>query len=168
MRISLFFLTCLICFSCDHKRAKTEIEPIDWNARIARTNFDSTYVKAKTYLSIYSQIYGQNEHRLHNLTVTVGIRNTSETDTLFIARAEFFDTHGKSIIKYIENPIFISPMETVEIVIDQIQKLGGTGGNFIFDWMMNTENPMPLFEAVMISTSGQQGLSFTTQGIKID
>ncbi|PZE17805.1 hypothetical protein DNU06_04080 [Putridiphycobacter roseus] len=157
-----------MCFSCDQKRADYKIEPIDWNAKIANRNFDSTYTSAKTYLSIYSQIYGQNEHRLHDLTVTVGIRNTSELDTLYIDRAEFFDTHGKSIMKYIEKTIFILPMETVEIVIDEIQKLGGTGGNILFKWKMNAVNPTPLFEAVMISTSGQQGLSFTTQGIRID
>jgi hypothetical protein len=31
---------------------------------------------------------------------------------------------------------------------------------------MNDKNP-PLFEAVMISTYGQQGLSFTTRGVQI-
>ena len=58
-------------------------------------------------------------------------------------------------------------METVEIVIDEMDEQGGTGANFMFDWAMKKTSNEPLFEGVMISTSGQQGLSFTTQGRKI-
>ena len=58
-------------------------------------------------------------------------------------------------------------METVEIVIDQDDNEGGTGANFIFDWKIKPDTNEPLFEAVMISTYGQQGLSFTTTGIRL-
>ena len=59
-------------------------------------------------------------------------------------------------------------METVEIIIDEIDKEGGTGANFLMEWKINQTSNEPLFEGVMISTSGQQGLSFTTHGIKIN
>jgi hypothetical protein len=58
-------------------------------------------------------------------------------------------------------------METIEIVINEKDDLGGTGGNFIFEWFIPKNSPEPLFEGVMISTTSQQGLSFTTQGQKI-
>ena len=57
-------------------------------------------------------------------------------------------------------------METVEIVIDENDKEGGTGANFHFDWRIKPLSNEPLFEAVMISSFGQ-GLSFTTQGKRI-
>ena len=58
-------------------------------------------------------------------------------------------------------------METVEIIIEEQDIEGGSGANFVFDWAIkNAKNP-PLFEAVMISTYGQQGLSFTTRGVQI-
>jgi len=58
-------------------------------------------------------------------------------------------------------------METAEIIIDERDKTGGTGANFLFDWNKNPDINSPIFEAVMISTYGQQGLSFTTQGVEV-
>ena len=59
-------------------------------------------------------------------------------------------------------------METAEIVIDEIDKEGGTGANFLFEWKVTKNTNEPFFEGIMISTSGQQGLSFTTQGRRIN
>ena len=58
-------------------------------------------------------------------------------------------------------------MQTIEIVIDENDIEGGTGANFIFDWLATKSTHAPYFEAVMISTSGQQGLSFTTKGVDL-
>lgn len=58
-------------------------------------------------------------------------------------------------------------METIEIVIDEKDNEGGSGANFIFNWRANAQLTEPLFESVMISTYGQQGISFLTQGIRI-
>ena len=59
-------------------------------------------------------------------------------------------------------------METLDIVIDEDDVSGGTGSNFIFDWQTPKDCPEPIFEAVMSSTVGSQGLSFTTQAKRID
>ncbi|MFN3176951.1 MAG: DUF3124 domain-containing protein [Phaeodactylibacter xiamenensis] len=120
-----------------------------------------------TYLSVYSQIYSQTEHRTHDLTATISLRNVNRKDTVYIEEAVYYDTHGTPIRNYFARPIFIAPMETVEIVIDEIDREGGTGANFLFDWRTPLTGNAPLFEAVMISTSGQQGLSFTTQGVRL-
>lgn len=104
----------------------------------------------------------------HNLTVTVSMRNTNQHDTLYLNKAEYFDTHGKSIRTYFNTTIFIAPMETVEIVIDEHDLEGGTGANFLFSWLIKPKTNEPLFEGIMISTYGQTGISFSTQGIKID
>mgnify|MGYP003503436325 CR=1 FL=1 len=44
---------------------------------------------------------------------------------------------------------------------------GGTGANFLFNWRIHSPENEPLFDGVMISTSGQQGLSFATKGHRI-
>jgi len=62
----------------------------------------------------------------------------------------------------------LQKMETLEIVIAELDKKGGTGGNLIFEWGKKKTTSPPLFEAVMIATYGQQGLSFTTQGKRIE
>ena len=41
------------------------------------------------------------------------------------------------------------------------------GSNFLFEWKIPKNCPEPLFEGIMSSTMGQQGLSFTTQSKRI-
>jgi hypothetical protein len=160
-------LLMLVIQSCQEKKDVSSIDPINWSKRMIDRPLNELLTHGTTYLSVYSQIYSQSEHRTHDLTVTVSMRNTTLTDTLFIEKAEYFNTAGKSIRTYFDQPIFIAPMETVEIVIDEIDQEGGTGANFLFNWRIKPESNEPLFEGVMISTSGQQGLSFTTQGKRI-
>jgi hypothetical protein len=160
-------LLMLVIQSCQEKKEVSSIDPINWSKRMIDRPLNELLTHGTTYLSVYSQIYSQSEHRTHDLTVTVSMRNITLTDTLYIEKAEYFDTAGKSIRTYFDQPIFIAPMETVEIVIDEIDQEGGTGANFLFNWRIKPESNEPLFEGVMISTSGQQGLSFTTQGKRI-
>ena len=58
-------------------------------------------------------------------------------------------------------------METVEIVISKQDIEGGSGANFVFDWAVENDKNPSLFEGVMISTYGQQGLSWITRGVEI-
>jgi len=152
---------------CNQKRELSSINQINWNKRTVEQLSNDTLVKGQTYLPIYSQIYSQTEHKTHDLTVTISMRNINLHDTIFINKATYYNTHGALIRTYFTKTIFIAPMETVEIVIDEIDQEGGTGANFLFDWQINPVSNEPLFEGVMISTSGQQGLSFTTRGIKL-
>lgn len=46
----------------------------------------------------------------------------------------------------------------------EINKEGATGVNFLFDWSINPTLHEPLFEGIIISTSGQQGISSKTNG----
>ncbi|MEQ8706440.1 MAG: DUF3124 domain-containing protein [Phaeodactylibacter sp.] len=158
----------LILASCTPREEISSIDPVNWeNRKIEIPNPDSL-ASGTTYLSVYSQIYSQTEHRTHDLTATISLRNVNRKDTVYIKEAVYYDTHGTPIRNYLARPIFIAPMETVEIVIDEIDREGGTGANFLFDWRTSFESNPPLFEAVMISTSGQQGLSFTTQGVGLE
>jgi hypothetical protein len=97
----------------------------------------------------------------------VSIRNINKSDTIYIKKAEYFNTKGNSIRTYFDRTIFVAPMETIEIVIEEQDQEGGTGANFLFDWAIKPNSNEPFFEGIMISTSGQQGLSFTTHGQKL-
>ena len=58
-------------------------------------------------------------------------------------------------------------METLEIVIAQKDIEGGTGSNFLFEWKTPLNCPEPLFEGVMSSMQGNQGVSFTTHARRV-
>jgi hypothetical protein len=160
-------LLLLLTLGCEEKQEISSINPENWSKRTADLSAKDSLEYGKSYLSIYSQIYSMSEHKTHNLTAMVSLRNTSDLDTIYVLRAEYYDTHGKSIRRYFEDPIFLAPMETTEIIIDEIDISGGTGSNFMFEWKIPKNCPEPLFEGIMNSTVGQQGLSFTTKAIRI-
>ena len=160
-------LTVLLFTACTEPPDMSSVDPVNWANRRVELPADSLH-RGTTYLSVYSHIYSQTEHRTHDLTATVSMRNVNQHDTVFIDRAEYFDTHGQSIRSYFNHCIILHLMETVEIVIDQQDQSGGSGANFMFDWHIRPGSAEPLFEGVMISTYGQQGLSFTTQGQRVE
>lgn len=168
IKYSLLFFPLFVIACSDEVEELSSVNPINWEKRTAVLNVNDSLVSGKTYLSVYSQVYSQTEHKKRDLTATISMRNVNASDTVYIDKAEYFDTHGNSIRSYFNKTIYIAPMETLEIVIDEADQSGGTGANFIFDWKMPVGVGEPLFEAVMISTSGQQGISFTTQGKKIN
>ncbi|WP_372756533.1 DUF3124 domain-containing protein [Mariniflexile sp.] len=165
--IALIAISLVVC-SCEKEKEISSVHPNNWNKRTVSHPLEDTLVHGKTYLSVYSQIYSETEHRIHSLTATVSLRNINVNDTVFIDKATYYNTHGEAIRTYFSKPIFIAPMETVEIIIDESDKEGGTGANFLFDWTIKSNSNEPFFESVMISTSGQQGISFTTQGKTIN
>lgn len=164
----LILLLALLIQSCQQRVEVSSINPANWGKRTVEYELTDSLTSGTTYLSIYSQIYSQTEHRTHDLTATVSMRNANRSDTIYIKKAEYFDTKGNSIRTYFDRPIFITPLETVAIVIDEGDQGGGTGANFLFDWAVKQNTNEPFFEGIMISTSGQQGLSFTTQGRSIN
>ncbi|CAM3378419.1 DUF3124 domain-containing protein [Zobellia roscoffensis] len=165
----LSLLTVSLLFSCiPDKKEISSVNPENWTKRKVAISAKDSLEYGKTYLSIYSQIYSISEHKTHNLTAMASLRNTSDKDTVYLTKAEYFDTHGKSVRTYFDHPIYLAPMETTEIIIDEVDTEGGTGSNFLIEWKVPKGCPEPLFEGVMNSTMSQQGLSFTTVGRRIE
>ncbi|XMO87042.1 DUF3124 domain-containing protein [Algibacter sp. AS12] len=160
--LALFF----IILSCNETKEVSSLHHENWSKRKANIKATDSLEFGKSYLSIYSQIYSVSEHATHNLTVMVSLRNTSDLDTIYLLKANYYDSHGAPVKTYFKDPIYLGPMETTEIIIGETDVAGGTGSNFIFEWKVPKGCPEPLFEGVMNSTKGQQGLSFTTQAIR--
>jgi len=167
-----YILSAMLCFlfiCCDqHEKKQSEPPIIDWNKREAHISDSDSLTYGKSYLPIYSRIYDHQRDMTTGLTVTVSLRNVSIADTVYLLSADLFDTFGDKERSYIEKPVFLKPMETLEIVIEETENDGGTGGNFMFDWALKDTKTPPLFEAVMISTLGAQGISFTTRSVRVD
>lgn len=169
MKHSVIFsaLSLLLLVGCNDAPEPYVPEENEWSKRKATIQLDSTFETGSTYLSVHSQGYSRNSKGIINLTVTVSMRNSNRANPAYILNADYFDTHGAKIRTYFQDPIVLQPMETVEIIISELDIEGGTGGNFIFDWAVAKDVSHPLFDAVMLSTMGQQGISFTTVGIEI-
>ena len=168
-RVLLFLLPLICLTTCvPPEQAVSSVDPNNWAARRATLPVDSSLASGATYLASYSQIYTETEHRLFDLTGTISIRNINLRDTVYLRRAAYYDTQGQLVRDYFTEPIYLAPMETVSIIIDMRDRTGGTGDNFYFEWSTPREVHEPLFEGVYISTYGQQGISFSTRGVRVE
>jgi hypothetical protein len=120
-----------------------------------------------TYVAIYSEIYNKTKDSRFNLTATLSLRNTSFTHSIYISAVDYYNSAGERIKMFLENPIELKPMQSMEYVIEEKDKSGGTGANFIINWAADSPAAEPIFEGIMISTNGQQGISFTSTGVSI-
>lgn len=157
----------IVLFSCNSPSKEDIFTPVNWEKRKINIDSKESLILGSSYLSVYSEIYEMNERTTHQLTATVSIRNTSLTDSVYITKANYYNTSGDLIRSYLTSPVFLKPMETIEIVIYKTDTSGGTGANFIFDWAIPRAEHDPLFEAVMVWTTGHQGISFVTEGKKL-
>ena len=166
VKINIFLCLAFQLNSCQTEQKKEAITRLNQMHREVEHSLSDSLLRGTSYLSVYSQIYNETEHKTYNLTATVSIRNVNRKDTIYIDNAEYFNTEGNSIRNYLDKTVYVAPMETIQIVIHEKDQEGGTGANFLFDWRAKPLSNEPLFEAVMITTYGQ-GLSFTTQGKRI-
>ncbi len=163
-----FFLTGLMFSSCVEKSVNLNAVGTDkFAANQIDAMPDSLGLMDTVYVSVYSDIYSETKSTRFNLTATLSLRNTSIDHSIFISDVDYYDSSGKMSKAYLEKPIELLPLQTVEYVIEEVDETGGTGANFIICWGGKNGNVNPLFESIMISTQGQQGISFTSRGVSI-
>ncbi|MBN2213700.1 MAG: DUF3124 domain-containing protein [Bacteroidales bacterium] len=119
-------------------------------------------------MPIYSDIYHIDGHRRFLLTSTLSIRSTTQKDSLFVFNIDCYDSKGNLLCVYIDSALILRPLESLEFVVEYDEKQGGAGANFIVNWGSYTDVSNPCIQAVMISTHGQQGVSFVTDGINLE
>ncbi|MCU0599305.1 MAG: DUF3124 domain-containing protein [Desulfobacterales bacterium] len=116
------------------------------------------------YVPAYSHIYSGDTEYKFMLAVTLSIRNTDLKNALTITSVDYFDTNGKLIKKYLNNPVSLAPMSSTRYVVKESDETGGSGANFIVIWNADQAVHSPIIESVMIGTRSQQGISFTSRG----
>ena len=128
-------------------------------------NYSSTnLVHGQTvYVPAYSHVYHQ-DGRPHLLTVTLSVRNTSASRDIVINSVRYFDTNGKEVKSYLEKSLRLAALATTEFLVERNDASGGSGANFLVEWVADNAVTQPIIEAVMIDTSGQQGISFARMG----
>ncbi len=164
----IFLVMMIMTSACFKTKERVLAKPVNWEGRFVNIASYDSLANGSTYLSVYSEIYTYSENDFRPMTATISMRNTNRTDTVFANKIEYFNTHGTLVKSYIDNSIFIAPMETVEIVIGQMDLEGGTGANFYFDWAIAQGVNAPFFEGIMVSHTGAQAFSFVTQGQRVD
>lgn len=116
------------------------------------------------YVPAYSHIYSGSSEKPFLLTVTLSIRNIDPRYQISITVADYYETRGKLLRKYIDKPVVLAPLESLRYVIPERDASGGSGANFMVEWTADQLVNPPVVESVMIGTQLQQGVSFTSRG----
>jgi hypothetical protein len=165
--------------ACDNTKSDTQsqntnsppqVEPLKRIAQdsegVSTTSRQIAFSRGQViFVPAYSHIYHGDRHEQFPLTITLSIRNTSLTDAIIIRSVRYYNSGGKLVKDYTEGNLQLAPLATAEFFIPQRDSSGGSGANFIFEWVAGKKSVTePRIEAVMIGTSYQQGVSFTTAG----
>lgn len=120
------------------------------------------------YVPVYSHIYSGNRENPIYLAATLSIRNVDPKSALTLLQVDYFDSDGRLIKRYLDNPIQLGAMASTRYIIKESDKAGGSGANFIVRWQADQAINAPLIESIMISTKSQSGISFTSRGRVIE
>ncbi|MFP4420791.1 MAG: DUF3124 domain-containing protein, partial [Desulfococcaceae bacterium] len=116
------------------------------------------------YVPAYSHIFGGNKERPFLLAVTLSIRNIDPKNEIEITSVNYYATLGKHLRRFLDEPRRLQPLESLRYVIPEKDESGGSGTNFIVEWISaGLVNP-PITECIMIGTQSQQGVSFSSRG----
>ena len=116
------------------------------------------------YVSIYSHIYSGLKARPFDLAAILSIRNTDMNQAVTIVSAKYYDTDGKLLKEYLNEPLQLKALASTRYIIKEGDKTGGSGANFIVKWKSEKKVNPPIIEAVMIGTHSGQGISFVSRG----
>lgn len=121
----------------------------------------------KVYVPIYSHVYAHGGKPIL-LEVTLSIRNTDIDVPMLVNEVNYYDTDGNQVRRYIDAPIEIAPLATVEFLVAQQDYEGGSGANFVVSW--TSEQPVndPLIEAVMVGSGENDTVSFVSTSVPIE
>ena len=122
---------------------------------------------ASVYVPVYSHIFFQDEGREIDLAATVSIRNTDPEHPLTLTRVRYYDSDGRLVRQYGEGPVTLAPLASRAYVVEERDRTGGVGANFLVEWEAAAAVSAPVAEAVMISTASTQGISFVSRGVPV-
>lgn len=154
-----------VLYSCSNSNIKETRHHSDYH--FANVDKSKLAINELVYVPIYSDIYYIDSKHTFSLTATLSIRNTSFKDSVYVFSIDYYNSAGQKIRRYNESTLLLKPMESVEFVVENKDDTGGVGANFVIDWGAKAGAQKPFFQGVMIGTSGQQGISFTTEGVVI-
>jgi hypothetical protein len=169
-RVARFAALTLLLSACsrdaqgERAGASDVAPPPDSPARFPSAAGDAVVANGSVYVPVYSHIYYRDEHRFVNLAITLSVRNTDADHPIAVRSVRYYDTDGRLVRTYVSEPARLAPMATREFIVEEEDSSGGSGANFVVDWSAAQAVSEPVVEAVMIGTTGGQGISFTSVG----
>jgi len=157
----------LVLFGCSGETGDTNVQgSAAVHLKPHTTALPEPTIRRTVYVPVYSSIYlGLDvRQKIIELAATVSIRNVSARRPIVLNFVRYYDSAGKRVREYLQQPAELGPLASVEFVIQRADTAGGPGANFLVQWVGHSDVDEPLVEAVMIGQSGNAGISFTSTG----
>ena len=119
------------------------------------------------YVSVYSHLFAGPKAITYNLAAMLSIRNTDPEFSFSLTRADYYDSDGKLVKRYLQKPITLKPLGSKYFYIQEYDDTGGSGANFIVKWESKEKINKPIIEGIMTGLRSGQGVSFRCPGQEI-
>ena len=116
------------------------------------------------FVPAYSEVYYAGNDKTIELAVTLSVHNTDFANSIIITSVRYYDTQGQLVEEHLAQPLRLGPLASADFFVDAGEQTGGVGTNFIVEWVSEQPVYEPVIEALMLSASGAQGLSFSSPG----
>nr|WP_233219833.1 DUF3124 domain-containing protein [Pleurocapsa sp. CCALA 161] len=161
--ISIMLSLLTSCTPSKSQRPKVVSSQVQPQEVTLDANFQ-TVMGQTIYVPVYSHIYHGEKKDIFNLAATLSIRNTDSSDPMVITSVRYYDSNGKLVKQYLERAIQLTALASTDFVVNRTDMSGGSGANFIVEWVAQTKVSQPIVEAVMIGADLQQGISWMSPG----
>lgn len=116
------------------------------------------------YVPAYSNVFYGDKGRAFSLTTTLSIRNTEQNYPITILSVKYYDSNGKLVKQYLEEPLKLDPLSSTHFLVNESDLSGGDGPCFIIKWKSSQMVTWPIMETIMIGAGSTQGISFLATG----
>jgi hypothetical protein len=124
-------------------------------------------VRGRTLIPLHSTLIGQGGVTRLNFSGALSIHNASATNVLAIDKIEYRNGSGQLIESYLNEPIYLKPYASLQVIIAQADVRGGTGASFTVDWSNPEGSDEPLIEAVMTAYTGPHSYAILSPGRRV-
>ena len=73
------------------------------------------------YVPIYSSIFYEDGKKTLPLAATLSIHNVNPDRPITVTRADYYNSDGKLIKKYVDKPLTLTPLQTTNLVVERIE-----------------------------------------------
>ena len=159
----IFIGATLLLLGCTTQPVEPTPTPLPLSKPIIVRDLDITSGQT-IFVPAYSEINYASGGRSLDLAVTLSVHNADFTHPIIITSVRYYDTNGQLLKEYLDQPHRLGPMASADFFVEPSEQTGGVGTNFIVEWVAEQPVYEPVVEALMLNTSGAQGLSFSSPG----
>jgi hypothetical protein len=124
----------------------------------------SLNLRGTFYIPAYTSFLLAQGRLQIDLAVSLSIHNTSDSKPLVIERIAYYDTAGNLVQEYLNAPVAIRPLGTIQVSVAVNDTRGGAGANFVVSWAAAGPIAEPIMETLILGSVGTHGYSFVGQG----